>query len=68
MPSSAIELLELEPVRTPMDVVEGQPAAGQESKPVPVRCPTCGRGMDTDGDGNCAYCGPHQPRSVAAST
>jgi hypothetical protein len=23
-----------------------------------VLCPTCGKGRDTDGDGNCAYCGP----------
>lgn len=23
-----------------------------------VLCPTCGVGQDTDGDGNCAFCGP----------
>ena len=23
-----------------------------------VLCPTCGKGRDTDGDGNCQYCGP----------
>ena len=23
-----------------------------------VKCPTCGVGQDTDGDGNCAWCGP----------
>jgi len=24
--------------------------------PIPVRCPTCGVGIDDDGDGNCGFC------------
>ena len=23
-----------------------------------VKCPNCGKGWDTDGDGNCGFCGP----------
>jgi hypothetical protein len=25
----------------------------------PLKCPRCGLGRDTDGDGDCAVCGPH---------
>lgn len=27
-----------------------------------LRCPSCGKGIDTDGDGDCAVCGPRVPR------
>lgn len=30
-------------------------------------CPTCGVGVDTDGDGNCAYCGPHTTHAISAA-
>jgi hypothetical protein len=36
------------------------PTYPDEINPQPQSCPSCGAGLDTDGDGDCAVCGPQR--------
>ena len=42
---------------------EAKPHPEGNPKPYqPMQCPTCGIGIDDDGDGNCGFCGPRNLR------
>jgi hypothetical protein len=54
----AYELVRLEPTYEP----RGEPELA--GRPLAVSCPSCGLGIDDDGDGNCALCGPQAAATV----
>jgi hypothetical protein len=56
----AYELVRLEPAYKP-----GREPCGVPSGRLLATCPTCGLGIDDDGDGNCAVCGPQPTATVA---